>query len=125
MNCPHHCEILALAVGVIVIYQNDTQSLELFIAMNKVVNFISHTSEGFTQDDAHIFCTPDQLDHEFKAVIDLVLYVFNSLGFEDFTAQVSVRDPNSPDKYIGKVEDWDKAEQAIMNATQKRTQLCY
>ena len=53
-------------------------------------------------------------------MIDLVLYVFNSLGFEDFTAQVSVRDPNSPDKYIGKVEDWDKAEQAIMNATQKK-----
>ncbi|GIR17965.1 MAG: hypothetical protein CM15mP32_1520 [Flavobacteriaceae bacterium] len=77
-------KFLALAVGVIVIYQNDTQSLELFIVMNKVVNFMAHTSQGFTQDDAHIFCTPDQLDHEFKAVIDLVLYVFSSLGFEHF-----------------------------------------
>src|SRR5690606_31019801 len=71
---------------------------------------------GFTQDDAHIFCTPDQLDAEFKNVIDLVLYVFGSLGFENFTAQVSLRDPENPDKYIGSLENWEKAEQAIINA---------
>ena len=121
MNCPHHCEIFSsrswsyrdlpkryAEFGTVYRYE---QSGELH-GLTRV--------RGFTQDDAHIFCTPDQLDHEFKAVIDLVLYVFNSLGFEDFTAQVSIRDPNSPDKYIGKVEDWDKAEQAIMNATQKK-----
>ena len=67
---------------------------------------------GFTQDDAHLFCTPDQLDQEFKNVIDLVLYVFGSLGFENFTAQVSVRDLSNLDKYIGSVENWEKAENA-------------
>jgi threonyl-tRNA synthetase len=72
---------------------------------------------GFTQDDAHIFCTPDQLDQEFKNVIDLVLYVFGSLGFENFTAQVSLRDSEHPEKYIGSKENWEKAEQAILNAT--------
>ncbi|MCL4146902.1 UNVERIFIED_CONTAM: hypothetical protein GTU68_039504 [Idotea baltica] len=71
---------------------------------------------GFTQDDAHIFCTPEQLDQEFKDVIDLVLYVFGSLGFEDFTAQVSIRDKSNPDKYIGDTETWEIAEQAIINA---------
>ncbi|MCL4118502.1 UNVERIFIED_CONTAM: hypothetical protein GTU68_065047 [Idotea baltica] len=71
---------------------------------------------GFTQDDAHLFCMPEQLDQEFKDVIDLVLYVFGSLGFENFTAQVSVRDPENPDKYIGDVANWEKAEQAIINA---------
>ena len=121
MNCPHHCEIFSsrswsyrdlpkryAEFGTVYRFE---QSGELH-GLTRV--------RGFTQDDAHIFCTPDQLDHEFKAVIDLVLYVFSSLGFEDFTAQVSVRDPNNPDKYIGKVEDWDKAEQAIMNATQEK-----
>ena len=71
---------------------------------------------GFTQDDAHIFCTPDQLDQEFKDVIDLSLYVLHSLGFDDYTAQVSLRDLENPDKYIGDTENWDKAEQAIINA---------
>ena len=75
---------------------------------------------GFTQDDAHIFCTPDQLDAEFKNVIDLVLYVFGSLGFENFTAQVSVRDLNNPDKYIGSVENWEKAENAIISAAKDK-----
>ena len=64
---------------------------------------------GFTQDDAHIFCTQDQLNSEFKNVIDLVLYVFNSLGFENFTAQVSLRDPNNKQKYIGTDEVWNTA----------------
>jgi len=71
---------------------------------------------GFTQDDAHIFCTPDQLDGEFKAVIDLVLYVFKSLSFDNFTAQVSLRDKENRDKYIGSDENWEKAENAIINA---------
>ena len=75
---------------------------------------------GFTQDDAHIFCTPDQLDEEFKKVIDLVLYVFGSLGFEDFTTQVSLRDPEKPEKYIGSLENWEKAEKAILNAAQSK-----
>jgi threonyl-tRNA synthetase len=121
MNCPHHCEIFSARnwsyrdlpkryaeFGTVYRYE---QSGELH-GLTRV--------RGFTQDDAHIFCTPDQLDSEFKAVIDLVLYVFSSLGFADFTAQVSVRDPENPDKYIGKVEDWEKAEQAIINATQEK-----
>jgi threonyl-tRNA synthetase len=75
---------------------------------------------SFTQDDAHIFCTPDQLDSEFKAVIDLVLYVFKALGFEDFTAQISLRDSENREKYIGSDENWDKAEQAIINAANEK-----
>src|SRR5690606_38209966 len=71
---------------------------------------------GFTQDDAHIFCTPEQLDEEFKKVIDLVLYVFGSLGFENFTAQISLRDQENREKYIGSDENWEKAENAIINA---------
>lgn len=121
MNCPHHCEIFntrpysykELPVrfaefGTVYRYE---QSGELH-GLTRV--------RGFTQDDAHIFCTPDQLDSEFKEVIDLVLYVFNSLGFEDFTAQVSLRDPENPDKYIGSNENWDKAEQAILNAAKDK-----
>jgi len=75
---------------------------------------------GFTQDDAHIFCRPDQVKEEFAKVIDLVLYVFSVLGFNDFTAQISLRDPNTPDKYIGKDEDWDKAEQAIKDVASEK-----
>ena len=74
---------------------------------------------GFTQDDAHIFCTPEQLDQEFKNVIDLVLYVFKSLGFEDFTAQVSVRDHENPDKYIGN-ENLGYSRKAIINAAKDK-----
>ena len=118
MNCPHHCEIYNskpwsykdlpkrfAEFGTVYRYE---QSGELH-GLTRV--------RGFTQDDAHIFCTPDQLDEEFKKVIDLVLYVFGSLGFENFTAQVSLRDPNNPDKYIGSNENWEKAEKAILNAT--------
>ena len=117
MNCPHHCEIYNnkpfsykelpkryAEFGTVYRYE---QSGELH-GLTRV--------RGFTQDDAHIFCTPDQLDAEFKNVIDLVLYVFGSLGFENFTAQVSLRDPENPDKYIGSLENWEKAEQAIINA---------
>ena len=118
MNCPHHCEIYNskpwsykdlpkryAEFGTVYRYE---QSGELH-GLTRV--------RGFTQDDAHIFCTPDQLDQEFKNVIDLVLYVFGSLGFENFTAQVSLRDPDNPEKYIGTNENWDKAEKAILNAT--------
>ncbi|MFB1027978.1 MAG: threonine--tRNA ligase, partial [Flavobacteriaceae bacterium] len=75
---------------------------------------------GFTQDDAHIFCMPEQLDQEFQNVIDLVLYVFGSLGFENFSTQVSVRDPKNLEKYIGDSDVWDKAEQAIINAAEAK-----
>jgi len=121
MNCPHHCEIYNAKpfsykelpkryaeFGTVYRYE---QSGELH-GLTRV--------RGFTQDDAHIFCTPDQLDTEFKEVIDLVLYVFGSLGFENFTAQVSLRDPENPDKYIGEDHLWDKAEQAIINAAKDK-----
>nr|WP_321236656.1 threonine--tRNA ligase [uncultured Psychroserpens sp.] len=117
MNCPHHCEIYNTRpfsyrelpkryaeFGTVYRYE---QSGELH-GLTRV--------RGFTQDDAHIFCTPDQLDKEFKDVIDLVLYVFGSLGFENFKAQVSLRDPDNPEKYIGSDENWKKAEDAILNA---------
>ena len=117
MNCPHHCEVFNFKpysykdlpkrfaeFGTVYRYE---QSGELH-GLTRV--------RGFTQDDAHIFCTPDQLDEEFKNVIDLVLYVFGSLGFEDFTAQVSIRDKDNPDKYIGEPKTWDIAENAIICA---------
>ena len=117
MNCPHHCEIYKAQpwsyrdlpvryaeFGTVYRYE---QSGELH-GLTRV--------RGFTQDDAHIFCTPEQLDEEFKNVVDLVLYVFNSLGFTDFKAQVSIRDPKKPEKYIGEASNWEKAEQAIINA---------
>ncbi|MCT8341204.1 threonine--tRNA ligase [Flavobacteriaceae bacterium TK19130] len=121
MNCPHHCEIFNskpwsykdlpkryAEFGTVYRYE---QSGELH-GLTRV--------RGFTQDDAHIFCTPDQLDEEFKKVIDLVLYVFKSLGFEDFVTQVSLRDPENPEKYIGDDEHWEKAEAAILNATKDK-----
>jgi len=121
MNCPHHCEIYKhkpfsykelpkryAEFGTVYRYE---QSGELH-GLTRV--------RGFTQDDAHIFCTPEQIDQEFKDVIDLTLYVLGSLGFENFTAQVSVRDPENPDKYIGSVENWDKAENAIINAAKEK-----
>ncbi|MDY0089909.1 MAG: threonine--tRNA ligase [Flavobacteriaceae bacterium] len=121
MNCPHHCEIYKAKpwsykelpkryaeFGTVYRYE---QSGELH-GLTRV--------RGFTQDDAHIFCTPEQLDEEFKKVIDLVLYVFGSLGFENFTAQVSVRDLDNPDKYIGSVENWEKAENAIISAAKDK-----
>ncbi|MCD8404536.1 threonine--tRNA ligase [Tenacibaculum dicentrarchi] len=117
MNCPHHCEVYNFKphsykdlpkrfaeFGTVYRYE---QSGELH-GLTRV--------RGFTQDDAHIFCTPEQLDQEFKDVIDLVLYVFKSLGFEDFTAQVSIRDMQNLDKYIGDVTTWELAEKAIINA---------
>ncbi len=121
MNCPHHCEIFKVRpfsyrelpkryaeFGTVYRYE---QSGELH-GLTRV--------RGFTQDDAHIFCTHDQLDEEFKRVIDLSLYVLTSLGFDNYTAQVSVRDPENPDKYIGSVENWEKAEAAIINAATEK-----
>ena len=121
MNCPHHCEVYNYKpwsykelpkryaeFGTVYRYE---QSGELH-GMTRV--------RCFTQDDAHIFCTPDQLDEEFKNVIDLVLYVFGALGFEDFTAQVSLRDPENKTKYIGSDENWYKAENAIINAAKEK-----
>ncbi|AVM55497.1 threonine--tRNA ligase [Capnocytophaga sp. oral taxon 864] len=121
MNCPHHCEIYNshpwsykdlpkrfAEFGTVYRYE---QSGELH-GLTRV--------RCFTQDDAHIFCTPEQLDDEFKHVIDLVLYVFSSLGFDNFTAQVSLRDPENPTKYIGSDENWAKAENAIINAAKEK-----
>jgi len=121
MNCPHHCEIYNAKpfsyrelpkryaeFGTVYRYE---QSGELH-GLTRV--------RGFTQDDAHIFCTQDQLDQEFKDVIDLSLYVLGSLGFDNFTAQVSVRDLDKPEKYIGAAENWEKAEQAIINAAEEK-----
>ncbi len=121
MNCPHHCEIYNSTpfsykdlpkryaeFGTVYRYE---QSGELH-GLTRV--------RGFTQDDAHIFCTNEQLNDEFKKVIDLTLYVLGSLGFDNFTAQVSVRDLDNPDKYIGDVADWEKAEQAIIDAAREK-----
>jgi len=121
MNCPHHCEIYNFKpysykelpkrfaeFGTVYRYE---QSGELH-GMTRV--------RCFTQDDAHIFCTPDQLDAEFEAVIDLVEYVFTSLGFENYSTQVSLRDPENPSKYIGSDENWNKAENAILKAVKSK-----
>lgn len=114
MNCPHHCEI----------YKSRPRSykdLPVRYAEFGTVYRYEQSGElhgltrvrGFTQDDAHIFCRADQVKEEFAKVIDLVLYVFDALGFADFTAQISLRDPDNPDKYIGKDEEWDQAEREI------------
>lgn len=121
MNCPHHCEI----------YNSKPYSykdLPIRFAEFGTVYRYEQSGElhgltrvrGFTQDDAHIFCTPEQLNEEFKAVIDLVLYVFKSLSFDDFTAQISLRDPDNKEKYIGSDENWEKSEQAIINAAKEK-----
>ncbi len=117
MNCPHHCEIYKSSpksykdlpvryseFGTVYRYE---QSGELH-GLTRV--------RGFTQDDAHLFCRPDQVEEEFRKVIDIVFYVLNSLGFEDYTAQISLRDKEDRSKYIGSDENWEKAEQAIINA---------
>ena len=118
MNCPHHCEIFNAS-------PRSYRDLPLRFAEFGTVYRYEQSGElhgltrvrGFTQDDAHIFCRPDQLEEEFKKVIDLVLYVFKALDFKEFVAQVSLRDKNNQNKYIGSDENWDKAEQAIINAS--------
>lgn len=121
MNCPHHCEI----------YKSKPHSykdLPIRFAEFGTVYRYEQSGElhgltrvrGFTQDDAHIFCTPDQVKEEFTKVIDLVLYTFKALGFEDYTAQISLRDPENKTKYIGSDENWEKAERAIVEAAEEK-----
>lgn len=121
MNCPHHCEI----------YKSRPRSyreLPLRLAEFGTVYRYEQSGElhgltrvrGFTQDDAHIFCRADQVKDEFKRVIDLVQYVFRSLGFENYSAQISLRDPEKPEKYFGSDDDWNKAESAIIEAAAEK-----
>lgn len=121
MNCPHHCEI----------YKSKPHSykdLPLRMAEFGTVYRYEMSGElhgltrvrGFTQDDAHIFCRPDQLKDEFKKVIDIVFIIFKALDFKEYTAQISLRDPEKPEKYIGTPENWDKAELAIIEACEEK-----
>ncbi|KKX52072.1 hypothetical protein L950_0201845 [Sphingobacterium sp. IITKGP-BTPF85] len=121
MNCPHHCEI----------YKTKPRSykdLPVRFAEFGTVYRYEQSGElhgltrvrGFTQDDAHLFCRPDQVKEEFKKVIDLVLYVFKALGFEEYTAQISLRDPENRTKYIGTDENWALAESAIIEAAAEK-----
>ncbi len=121
MNCPHHCEIYRFK-------PRSYRDLPLRFAEFGTVYRYEMSGElhgltrvrGFTQDDAHIFARPDQLLEEFEKVIDIVLYIFKTLKFENFTAQVSLRDPNNKEKYIGSDENWEKAEQAIIRAAEEK-----
>jgi len=121
MNCPHHCEIFKSS-------PRSYKDLPVRFAEFGTVYRYEQSGElhgltrvrGFTQDDAHLFCMPEQLKDEFKKVIDLVLYIFKTLDFENFTAQVSLRDPEDKDKYIGSDENWAKAESAIIEATEEK-----
>ncbi len=121
MNCPHHCEI----------YRSEPRSykdLPLRFAEFGTVYRYEQSGElhgltrvrGFTQDDAHIFCTPDQLKDEFKSVIDIILLIFKTLNFENFTAQISLRHQTDHSKYIGSDENWEKAERAIIEAAAEK-----
>lgn len=121
MNCPHHCEI----------YKTKPRSYkDLPIRLAEFGTVYRYEQSGelhgltrvrsFTQDDAHIFCRPDQLKDEFIAVIDIVLYIFKTLDFKDFITQISLRDKNNPDKYIGTDENWEKAENAIIEAAREK-----
>ena len=122
MNCPHHCEIYKLK-------PRSYRDLPIRLAEFGTVYRYEQSGElhgltrvrGFTQDDAHIFCRPDQVKDEFIKVIDLVLHVFKSLGFENYTAQVSLRDKNNKQKYIGEDQLWDKAEREIQEAADERS----
>ena len=121
MNCPHHCEIYRS-------YPRSYKDLPLRFAEFGTVYRYEQSGElhgltrvrGFTQDDAHLFCRPDQLQEEFEKVIDLILYVFKTLKMTDYMAQISLRDPNNKTKYIGSDENWEKAEGAIIEASKKK-----
>ena len=121
MNCPHHCEIFKSR-------PRSYRDLPVRFAEFGTVYRYEQSGElhgltrvrGFTQDDAHIFCTVDQVKEEVGKVIDLVLYIFKTLKFEDFVAQVSLRDPANPDKYIGSDDNWDKAEKAIQEVADEK-----
>lgn len=121
MNCPHHCEIYRVK-------PRSYKDLPLRLAEFGTVYRYEQSGElhgltrvrGFTQDDAHIFCRPDQLKEEFIKVIDIVLYIFKTLDFKDYTAQISLRDPENKEKYIGSDENWEKAESAIIEAAAEK-----
>ncbi len=120
MNCPHHCEIFAHK-------PRSYKELPVRIAEFGTVYRYEQTGElhgltrvrGFTQDDAHLFCTSDQLEEEFIGVVELTKQVLHKLGFENYTAQISLRHQTDRSKYLGSEEDWDKAEQAIITAVEK------
>jgi len=121
MNCPHHCEIYKVA-------PHSYRDLPVRYAEFGTVYRYEQSGElhgltrvrGFTQDDAHIFCTPDQIKEEFNGVIDIIMRIFKALSFDDFITQISLRDPNNPEKYIGSDENWEKAERAIMEVADER-----
>jgi threonyl-tRNA synthetase len=121
MNCPAHCEIYKFK-------PRSYKELPVRLAEFGTVYRYEQSGElhgltrvrGFTQDDAHIFCRPDQLKEEFLKVIDIILYIFKTLDFKDFTTQVSLRDPEDKEKYIGSDENWEKAEQAILEAVEAK-----
>ena len=121
MNCPHHCELYKFK-------PHSYKDLPVRFAEFGTVYRYEQSGElhgltrvrGFTQDDAHLFCRPDQIKDEFKKVIDIIFIIFKALNFEDYSAQISLRDPNKPEKYIGSTENWDKAEQAIIEASAEK-----
>jgi threonyl-tRNA synthetase len=121
MNCPHHCEIYKYK-------PRSYKDLPIRLAEFGTVYRYEQSGElhgltrvrGFTQDDAHIFCRPDQLKEEFIKVIDIILYIFKVLEFDDYTTQISLRDPDDKEKYIGTDENWEKSEQAIIEACEEK-----
>ena len=121
MNCPHHCEIFKA-------FPRSYRELPLRLAEFGTVYRYEQSGElhgltrvrGFTQDDAHIFCAPDQIKEEFLKVMDIILYIFKALKFENYEAQISLRDPNNKEKYIGSDENWEKAEKAIIEACREK-----
>ncbi len=121
MNCPHHCEIYKVT-------PHSYRDLPVRFAEFGTVYRYEQSGElhgltrvrGFTQDDAHIFCTPDQIKSEFNGVIDIIMRIFKALSFDNFITQISLRDPNTPEKYIGSDENWEKAEKAIMEVAEER-----
>jgi threonyl-tRNA synthetase len=121
MNCPHHCEIYKA-------FPRSYKELPLRLAEFGTVYRYEQSGElhgltrvrGFTQDDAHIFCTPDQVKEEFLKVVDIIFIIFKALDFEHFEAQISLRDPNNREKYIGSDENWERAERAIVEACDEK-----
>ncbi len=121
MNCPHHCELYKFK-------PRSYKDLPVRFAEFGTVYRYEQSGElhgltrvrGFTQDDAHLYCRPDQIKEEFKKVIDIIFIIFKALNFENYSAQISLRDPNKPEKYIGSSENWDKAEQAIIEASAEK-----
>jgi threonyl-tRNA synthetase len=121
MNCPHHCELYKFK-------PRSYKDLPIRFAEFGTVYRYEQSGElhgltrvrGFTQDDAHLFCRPDQIKEEFKKVIDIIFIIFKALDFENYSAQISLRDPNNREKYIGSDENWEKAERAIIEATAEK-----